>query len=177
MKREEKEKQIQELHEKFSSATVAIMAEYSGLNVEDLTDLRRLLRKADAEFRVVKNTMAVRAAEGTSAVEAKPAFQGPIAVAFGYADPVPPTKIMKEFADKKEMLKIKMGVIEGRIVDAKNIKFIAQLPSREVLIANLVSQLQAPITGVVWVLEGLMQQLVGTLDAIREKKGSEASPQ
>jgi ribosomal protein L10 len=175
MKREEKEKQIQELHEKFNSATVAIMAEYSGLNVEDLTVLRRRLRKTDAEFRVVKNTLAVRASEGTPAVEARSAFEGPVAVVFGFADPVPPAKVLKEFADEKELLKIKLGVIEGRLVDSKNIKFIAQLPSREVLVANLVSQLQAPLAGVVWVLEGLMQQLVGTLEAIREQKGSGAS--
>jgi ribosomal protein L10 len=175
MNRAEKERQIQELHEKFNSATVAIMAEYSGLNVEDLTVLRRRLRKADAEFRVVKNTLAFRATEGTAAVEARSAFEGPVAVAFGFADPVPPTKVMKEFSDQKELLKIKLGVIEGKLVDAKNIKAIAQLPARDVLIAGLVSQLQAPLAGMVWVLEGLMQQLVGTLEAIREQKGSGAS--
>lgn len=170
MRKEAKQKQISELHEKFSTATVAILTEYKGLNVTEMTELRRQLRSVNAELRVVKNTLAVRAAEGTRLSEAKPAFQGPVAVALGYADPVAPARIVKEFSDKKEQLKIKLGVIEGRVIDSKNLKAVARLPKREVLLANLVGQLQLPFTEVVWCLEGILRQFIGTVQAIKEKK-------
>ena len=170
MKKEEKQKQISELHEKFSTATVAILTEYMGLNVTEMTELRHQLRSVNAELRVVKNTLAVRAAEGTRLSEARPAFQGPVAVALGYADPVAPARIVKEFSDKKEQLKIKLGVIEGRVIDSKNLKAVARLPKREVLLANLVGQLQLPFTEAVWCLEGILRQFIGTVQAIKEKK-------
>ena len=171
MTREEKQTQVKDLHEKFSTATVAILAEFNGLKVEEITELRRKLRSAEGELKVVKNNLAIRAVDGTPLSETKPSFVGPVAVAFGYADPVPATKIVQEFSDEKDKFKIKIGVIEGRVIDSKNIKFVARLPAKEVLIANLVSQLQAPITGIVFVLEGMLQQFVGVLEAIKEKKG------
>lgn len=171
MKRDEKEKQIEELREKFSTAKVGILTEYAGLTVEDMTAIRRKLRTAKGELRVVKNTLAVRAAAGTPFGEASSAFVGPIAVALGYGDPVPTTKVVNDFSEEKDNFKIKIGVIEGRVIDSKDIKYVAKLPGKETLIAHFVSQLQAPVTGLVFVLQGVLQQFVGVLESIREKKG------
>ena len=170
MNREAKQKQVDELRGKFNSATVAILAEYIGLNVEEMTDLRRKLRSADAELRVVKNTIAIRAAEGTALGEVRDGFVGPVAVTFGYGDPIPPTKVIQEFSDQQALLKLKKGVVEGRAVDTAQIKKMAKLPSREILLTHLVGQIQAPLAGLVQALQWNLQQLVGTLESIKEKK-------
>jgi large subunit ribosomal protein L7/L12 len=172
MKKEDKQKEISELHEKFNTATVAILAEYKGLNVAEITELRHQLHSVDAELRVVKNTLAIRAAEGTQLVDARSSFEGPVAVALGYADPVAPTKVVKEFSDKKEQLKIKLGVIEGRVMDAPKLKVVAQLPKREVLLAHLVGQLEAPFRGVVLCLEGILRDFILTVEAVKAKKAT-----
>jgi ribosomal protein L10 len=172
MKKENKEKEISELHEKFNTATVAILTEYKGLTVANITELRQQLRSVDAELRVVKNTLAIRAAEGTRIVDAKSSFEGPIAVALGYADPVAPTRVVKEFSDKLDLLKIKLGVIEGRVIDVQKIKAVARLPKREVLLANLVGQLEMPIRGIVLCLEGVLRNFVLAVEAIKDKKAA-----
>lgn len=170
MNREEKQKQVDELRNKFNSATVAILTEFSGLTVEEMTDLRRKLRSAGAELRVVKNTIAFRAAEGTALIDVRDGFEGPTAVTFGYGDPVPATKVIQEFSEQQGLLKLKKGVVEGRAVDSSQIKKMAKLPGREVLLASLVAQIQAPLVGLVYALEWNLQQLVGTLESIKEKK-------
>ena len=138
----------------------------------EITKLRHRLRSVSAELCVVKNTLATRAAEGTPLDHVRPAFEGPVAVALGYADPVAPARIVKEFSDENEQLRIKMGVVEGRVVDSENIKFIAQLPEKEVLMAKLIMQMQAPLTGLSGVLHGILYQFVGTIEAIKDKKNS-----
>lgn len=173
MNKEEKQKWVGLLHEKFNKATVAILTEYNGLNVAEMTELRSQLRSAGAELRVVKNTLAVQAAEGTRLGEVRSAFQGPIAVALGYHDPVAPVKILEAFSDNKKQLKIKLGLVEGHILDSRNIKAVARLPKREVLLAHLVGQLQQPLRGLVWCLEGIPREFVGTLQAIKDKKAAE----
>jgi large subunit ribosomal protein L7/L12 len=172
LSKEEKRAQVNELHEKFKAATVSILTHYSGLNVTDMMELRRRLRSVNAELRVVKNTLAARAVEGTSLDHARADFQGPIAVALGYADPVAPTKIVKEFSDNNEQFRIKLGIIEGRVMDSANIRFVAQLPEKEVLLAKLVSQIQAPLVELTGIFQGILYQFVGTIEAIQEKKKS-----
>ena len=168
--KEGKQKEVNELHEKFKSAKIGILTNYSGLSVSDITDLRNRLRSVEAELRVVKNTLAVRAAEGTSLDHAKSAFEGPVAVALGYADPVSPAKILTEFSNQNDHFQIKLGVIEGRLVDPDHIKFIASLPDKDTLLASLISQIQAPLAGICFVLEGIIHQFIGTLEGIKEKK-------
>jgi ribosomal protein L10 len=170
--KEEKQAQVEDLHKKFKIAKVSILTHYSGLNVTEMTKLRHQLRSVSAELCVVKNTLAVRAAEGTPLDHVRPAFQGPVAVAMGYADPVAPVRIVKEFSDKNERLLIKMGVVEGRVMDLKNIKFIAQLPEKEVLMAKVITQMQAPLAGLSSVLHGVLYQIVGTIEAIKDKMSS-----
>lgn len=170
--KEKKQVKVNELHKKFKSATVGILTNFNGLNVMEMMELRHQLRSVNAELCVVKNTLATRAAEGTSLDHARSAFEGPIAIALGYADPVAPTRIVKKFSDKNEQLRIKLGVIEGRIMDSVKIKFVAQLPEKEVLMAELVSQLQAPIAELTGIFQGMLYQFIGIIEAIKDKRNS-----
>lgn len=171
MKREEKQQVVNELHEKFSTATVAILTEFNGLGVSEMTELRQKLRSVKGELRVVKNTLARRAAEGTSMTATQDAFQGSIAVTFGYADPVAPAKILKEFVDKRtEKIRVKIGVVEGQVLDAVGLKRVASLPKKEVLIADLMSRMQSPMSGLVGGLQGILRKFVYALSAIQKKQ-------
>lgn len=172
MKREEKQQVIDRLHTKFASARVAILSDFSGMDVAEITELRQKLRAVRAELQVVKNTLAIRAADGTSLAGARDRFAGPIALTLGYDDPVAPARVVKEFADKVDRLKVRVGVVEGRVLDLQSLKAVAALPGREALLAQLVGQLQAPTAGLVWCLEGLLQQLVGVLEAVKQQKQS-----
>jgi len=171
MKREEKQQLVDELHEKFSTASVAILTEFSGLGVSEMTELRQKLRGAKGELCVVKNTLARRALEGTTMTGTRDSFQGPIAVTFGYADPVAPAKILKEFVDKRtEKIKVKIGVVEGQVLDPTGLKRVASLPKKEVLIADLMSRMQSPMSGLVGGLQGILRKFVYIVSAIQKKQ-------
>ncbi len=176
MKKEEKAVAIAELHEKFSRARLAVMTECSGVPVNQITDLRKQLRTAKAEFTVVKNTLAARAADGTALVEVKAHFKGPMALMIGYDDPVIPTKILRDFirAEKRdEKIRITVGVLEGKLLAASQLIAVAGLPSRQVLLAMLLSAMQGPVRGLVFALSGLLRGLVGVIIAIQDKKKGE----
>lgn len=176
MKKEEKATAIAELHEKFSRAKLAVMTECSGLEVNHVTELRRQLRGVKAEFRVMKNTLAARAVEGTQIVAAKSHFKGPLAVLIGYDDPAVATKILRDFmkAEKREeKMKITVGVLDGNLLQAEQLLAVASLPSKAVLISMLLSAMQGPARGLVYALSGLMRGLVGVLAAIQDKKKGE----
>ena len=169
--REEKKQAVEELHKKFSTSKVAILVEFTGLSVSEITDLRNDLRKAKGELKVVKNTLARRAVEGTGLSGSVDAFTGPIAVTFGYEDPVSPVKVLKKFGSKvKGKTKLKVGIVEGVLVDTDEINRVADLPSKEVLLSTLVGRLQSPMTGLVMGLQGIIRQVVYVLSAIQEKK-------
>ncbi|MBI4401280.1 MAG: 50S ribosomal protein L7/L12 [Nitrospirae bacterium] len=176
MKKDEKATAVAELHEKFSRAKLAIMAECAGVPVNQITELRKQLRGAKAEFRVVKNTLAARAVEGTLLVEAKPHFKGPMAVTIGYDDPVLPTKILRDFiqAEKRdEKIKITIGVLEGKLVKPAQLAAVASLPKKDVLLSMLLSAMQGPTRGCVYALSGLLRGLVGVMVAIQDKRKGE----
>ena len=178
MNKEEKAASVAELHEKFSRAKLAVMTECSGLPVNDITELRKQLRGAKAEFRVVKNTLAARAVDGTTLVEAKPYFKGPLALLIGYDDPVLPTKILRDFikGEKREgKIKISIGVLDGKLVQPAQIVAVASLPSKPVLLAMLLSTMQGPVRGLVYTLHGVLGKFVRVLAAIQgTKKGDSA---
>jgi len=178
MKKEEKATAVAELHEKFSRAKLAVMTECSGLPVNDITELRKQLRGAKAEFRVVKNTLAARAVDGTTLIEAKPYFKGPMALLIGYDDPVLPTKILRDFIKgekRDEKIKIAVGVLDGKLVQPAQIAAVASLPSKPVLLAMLLATMQGPVRGLVYTLNGVLGQFVRVLAAIQgTKKGDSA---
>jgi large subunit ribosomal protein L7/L12 len=176
MKKEEKATAIAELTEKFGRARLAILTECAGMPVNQMTELRRQLRGAKAEYCVIKNTLAVRASAGTILADAKAHFKGPTGLVIGYDDPVLPAKILRDFiqAEKRaEKMKVTVGVLEGRVVQAADLNAIAQLPKREVLIAMLLSAMQGPIRGVVYALSGVLSKFVRVIAAIQDKKKGE----
>ncbi len=166
----EKEEIVTALQDKFSKARVAILAEFSGMGVEEMREVRGHLRAAKAEFQVIKNTLAIRAGAQTSLDGVSAHFKGQTAVALGYDDPIAPAKAMKEMADKQKKLKIKVGVVEGQVVDLARFRQIAQLPSKPVLIAALIGRLQSPLYGFAGSLNGVLSKFVLTLQALKEKR-------
>ncbi len=171
LKRKEKEALVLELQEKFSRCASVIMTDFTGLNVSGANALRKKLRDVGAEFKVFKNTLLKRAAQGTSVEVLTDYFVGPNAVAIAYEDPVAVAKVLVEFAKENEALEIRGGMLMGRYVDAEGIVALSKLPSREVLLAQLLSVMVAPATNFAQVLAAVPRKLLYALKAIEETKG------
>lgn len=142
---QEKQQMVDDITAKLRESATTIVTDYRGLNVTQVTELRRKLREAGIEFRVLKNTLIRRATASAELTELDEALTGPTAVAFSKEDAVSPAKILNDFAKENEALKIKGGVVEGRVVSVDEIKALANLPSREGLLSMLLSVLQAPV--------------------------------
>ena len=170
MQRREKETLVANLHEKFKGAKSAILTDFTGLNVEQITQLRRTLNKSSAEYTVVKNTLLRRASHDTDIELLAEYFVGPIAIALAYEDPVAPAKILMEFSKMQPALVIKAGMVTGTVMTSNDIKALATLPGREVLLAKLVSVLKALPTRLVQTLNNPIQGVVATLDAVKRTK-------
>ncbi|MEB1809831.1 MAG: 50S ribosomal protein L10 [Bacillaceae bacterium] len=140
-----KQEVVTEIATKLRDSKSTIIVDYRGLNVGEVTELRKQLREAGVEFKVYKNTMARRATAEVELTELDAQLVGPTAIAFGAEDVVAPAKIINEFAKKHDALEIKAGVIEGRIATVEEVKALAELPSREGLLSMLLSVLQAPV--------------------------------
>lgn len=167
-----KQEEVSGISEKFANSPSIVVVDTRGLTVEEDTELRVLLRKAGVTFKVTKNTLAVRAAEQIGVVGSETLFVGPTAVATHESDVTAAAKILTEYAKKHDKLKVKGAILEGKIVDAEGVKEIANLPSREVLIAKVLGGFNAPISGLVNVLNGNIRGLVVALNAIAEQKQS-----
>ncbi len=175
MARPEKAQAVAELAEKFRTHDNAYLADFTGLNVADTTALRRLLREADVEYRVVKNTLARRAASEAGVNEdISELFVGPTAVAFGRSDAVAPARVLTDFSKKhaKELPVIKGAVVSGRFVNHDEVLRIARLPSREQLLAQLAGALSAPLTGFAGALQAVLSGFATVLTQIKEQKES-----
>ncbi|MDX1770087.1 MAG: 50S ribosomal protein L10 [Planococcaceae bacterium] len=155
---ESKQVRVEEITEKFKGAATAVVVDYRGLNVSQLTELRKQLREAGVEFKVYKNTMTRRATEVAGLEGLNEFLTGPNAIAFSSEDVVAPAKIINDFAKKNEQLEIKAGVIEGTIASADDIKALAELPSREGLLSMLLSVLQAPMRNFALVTKAVAEQ-------------------
>ncbi|MGG3433979.1 50S ribosomal protein L10 [Heyndrickxia coagulans] len=142
---EKKKQLVDEITDKFKSSTAVVVVDYRGLNVAEVTELRKQLREAGVEFKVYKNTMTRRAVEAAGMDGLNSALTGPNAIAFSTEDVVAPARILNDFAKDHEALEIKAGVIEGNVATVDEIKALATLPSREGLLSMLLSVLQAPI--------------------------------
>lgn len=142
---EQKKQLVEEITEKFKSSVSTIIVDYRGLNVAEVTELRKQLREAGVEFKVYKNSLTRRAAEAAGLEGLNDVLVGPNAIAFSTEDVVAPAKILNNFAKDHEALEIKAGVIEGNITTVEEVKALAELPSREGLLSMLLSVLQAPI--------------------------------
>jgi len=176
MRKDLKGPAIAELHEKFSRAKVALLTETVGLTSNEATELRRQLRGAHAELKVVKNTLAMLAADGTPMAGVKEHFKGALSVAIGYDDPALPAKILRDFIAKEKRdkkMRITVGMVDGNVLDAARIKAVAELPSRPVLLAMLLSAMQGPVRGIMFTLSGVMRKFIGVIVAVQEKKKGE----
>ncbi len=142
---EAKKQIVQDIADKFKASKSTIVVDYRGLNVAEVTELRKQLRDAGIEFKVYKNTLTRLAAESAEIAELNSVLTGPNAIAFSNEDVVAPAKILNDFAKKHEALEIKAGVIEGNVATVEEVKALAELPSREGLLSMLLSVLQAPI--------------------------------
>mgnify|MGYP000221111884 FL=1 len=173
MKRSEKEQIVAEVKDMISRAKGMYFADFTGITVEQVTELRREFRKSNVEYRVVKNTLARKALENTAAYDrVVPKLVGHTAIAFGYDDPIAPAKIIKKFRDKHEKLNVKLCIIENQVFDGAELDKIAQLPSRQELIAGILGSIQSPISGVVGAVGAVIQNLIYVIDAIEKKKAA-----
>ncbi|MEW6327289.1 MAG: 50S ribosomal protein L10 [Thermodesulfobacteriota bacterium] len=170
MKRAEKEEAVKDLHAKLEQSQATVLMDYRGLKVEALNALRLQLRNSRAEYKVAKNNLIKLAAEGTDAAALRNYLTGPCALAIGYDDPVTMAKVLIEFAKNNPNLEIKGGVLQGKFISEDDIKSLAILPSREVLLGKLLSVLVSPPTGLVQVLSGVIRKFLYTLKAIQDQK-------
>ncbi len=170
MKIEEKKLIVQDLHEKFSRSKVIIVTDYKGLNVSEINDLRGKLKEAGSEYKVVKNTLLIRAAEGTDAALAEESYIGPSAVALSYDDPVSPAKVLTAFAEEHKALEIKAGVLNGKVLDLNAINALSALPTRDLLLSQLLSTIIGVPTAFVHALNDVPKRLLNVLQAVKEQK-------
>ena len=170
---DEKKAVVAEVSGKLTGAQAAMLAEYRGLSVAQMTTLRRKAHESNVFLRVVKNSLARRAVEGTGFECLKDQMIGPLAFAVS-ADPVAVAKILSEFAKENEALKIKVGAMGGKLMSLAQIQALAVLPGREQLLAQLLGTMQAPIQKFVQTLNEVPAKFVRTLAAVRDAKTSAA---
>ncbi len=168
--------QVSELRALTQASTATIFADYRGLSVAELTDLRKKLRAADGEFRVVKNTLFKLAADGQMPIADMNEFlSGPTAIGFAKGDPVATAKVLMDFVKDHKEISIKAGVMNGLVLSAAQVDALSKTPPREVLISQMLGSLQAPISGFVGTLSGILSNFVFTLQAIADKQGEAAA--
>jgi large subunit ribosomal protein L10 len=166
----QKNDKIAEIKETIAGAKVAVVADYRGLTVAQITDLRRKLQAEKGELTVVKNTLAKKAVEGTNFESLSEFLQGPTAIAFGYADEVSPARILAKFAKTNDKVQLRGGSLDGKPLDAQQVDALAKLPSKEELIAQMLGSINSPATGIVGCVQGVMRSLVIAMDGVRKQK-------
>lgn len=172
MKIEKKKSIVAEMHANFEKAQIVVLTDYKGLNVSDMNALRRKLRDGGVQYKVVKNSLLIRASEDTDVALINDSFKGPSAVAYCEDDPVAPAKILTDFAKNNKALEIQAAVMNGKVLDLTAIKALSALPSRETLLAQLLSAMNGVPSNLVRVLNGTVSQFLNVLTAIKEQKES-----
>lgn len=156
--RQRKEMQVQEIRDKFQKASSAVIVDYRGLNVAEVTELRKKFREQNVEYKVYKNRLVKLALEGTEFQALEAELTGPNAIAFGYEDAVAPAKIIKDFSKNVPKLELKAGIVDGTFYDVEGIKLIADIPSREVLLAKFLGSIQSPISKLAYALKAVADE-------------------
>jgi large subunit ribosomal protein L10 len=173
MLRTDKETVVADIQKLFADNPTYFITDYQGLNVAEMTTLRRDLTAGRVRYLVAKNSLLKLGAHGAGISNLDEHLVGPTAIAFTADDPASAAKILYESFKKRELPRIKAFVVDQQMFGADEIKRLADLPSREVLLAQLVAAIESPLTSLVGSLDGLARELVGTLDALAEKKKAE----
>jgi large subunit ribosomal protein L10 len=167
----EKAGTIEELRQRLDGATAAVLTEYRGLTVQQISELRKQLRAASAEYRVVKNRLARVAIEGSALASLRPHLTGPIGVVIARKDPAAVAKALQGFAKTNPALQVRVGVVDGQLLDAQGLKAVADLPSRDALRAQVVGTVQGPLVQLVGLLLAPQRELAYIL----AERGKQAS--
>lgn len=152
---------VAQIKEKLTTAQSVILVDYRGLNVAEVTELRKKFREAGVEYAVLKNTLVSIAAKEAGIEGLDSILEGPTALAFGMTDAVAPAKIIAEFAKKNDKLKVKAGILDGAILDVAGVEKLSAIPSREVLIAKVMGSMMSAVSKFVYVLEAIRKQKAG----------------
>lgn len=173
--RPEKASKVAELKDLLTASKGIVLVNYCGLTVAEDTELRAKMREAGVKYMVAKNTFIRIAAKEAGIEGLDSVLEHNTALAFSAEDPVAPAKILNDFSKDHEALELKAGVLDGKVIAVDEVKALAELPSREELLAKLVGSMQAPISGLVNVLQGTIRNFVYTLEAVRQKKEQESA--
>ncbi|HET9677831.1 MAG TPA: 50S ribosomal protein L10 [Solirubrobacterales bacterium] len=174
MNRTEKEEVISKLHEKMAKAKAAILAEPRGLDVATVTELRKKFREAQVDYKIVKNTLAQRAAKGTPVEPLVDQFVGPTALVMSYGDVVVPAKILADFAKDRDNFKIRSGVVEGKLIDVKGVQALAKMPGLKELRGQIAALIAQPATKLARIIGTPGQKLAQVVKAREEQLGKQA---
>jgi len=166
----QKQEMVASLAGRLARSETVYLADFTGLNVAKATELRRRLRAAGVEYVVVKNTLARRAIDAATAADLLDHLTGPTAMVLAGRDPVGAAKVLAEFAREHERPAIKIGLVEGKALSADQVRRLAMLPPKPELLAQVGGALQAPMAGFVGAMQGLLQMMVGALEALRTSR-------
>jgi large subunit ribosomal protein L10 len=166
----EKAETVAGVHQRFKSAKMAIVTEYRGLTVAQITRLRREVRQASGEYQVIKNTLVRRALKDTAYVDLEGMLEGPNGWVFAYDDPIVLSKTLVKFADDNEKMKIKGGVFEGQFLEPAKVKALSQMPSKPELQAKLLATIQAPATQLVRLMQEPGARVARLIESVRKSK-------
>ncbi len=165
-----KQDKIETMKENFTRAKVAVVTEYRGLTVEEITKLRRSLQKENSDYMVTKNTLAKVASKGTQFEVLSDVLKGPIAIAFGFQDEVAPAKVVTNFIKEVKKGEILAAALDGKLLNAKETKVLADLPSKEELYAKMLGSINSPAAGIVGAVNAVMSGLVRAMDQVAKQK-------
>ena len=165
-------KKVDELTEKLERAKGVYLTDYIGLNVQDITDLRREFYENDVEYLVTKNTLLKIAANNSNLNDLDSVLNGSTAVAFSYEDPTSPARVIKKFTKDNELPKVKGIVIDGDFIDGSEFDRIANLPTKEESLAKFVALLQSPVIKLIWALKSPMSDMTNMLNNLKEKESN-----
>lgn len=169
-----KQDKVQEIKDVALKAKVAIVSDYRGLSVEEITDLRRRLQKENGEYTVVKNTLAKLAFKDTELEGLEEFLKGPSAIAFGFEDQVSPAKVLTKFIKESKKTEIRGGVLDGKALSAAEVKDLSNLPSKEELYAKILGSINSPASGIANAANGVMRALVLAMEEVRKQKEAQA---
>ncbi len=173
MLREEKSEHVARIKELFESSNAFFLTDYQGLNVPDITILRKNLREANVKFTVAKNTLFRLAAKDAGVEGLEEYLEGPTAIAFAADDPSVAAKILYESHKKTELPRFKVFMVEGQLHQADEVRALAELPPRDVLLSQVVASVEAPLTELVGTIDGFFREIVGLVDAVADQKKAE----